>query len=211
MAAISAASEGKAIPDAILASPPNRYSDRIVWVVIAAAHDAEQQMTAAEQRYGVLEMPSEWMEPGYLLNASQYPHVARYFDAMQRFHRTYRDSLILITEQALRRRATAAELKERDVEAVLAENRSSSRQVSMYYDLLTQWAREARRLHGVLVVAEPNISGVRGDQVLFTSNYSKNQYESTLKRLRSIEARRDTLEHYIQQSSQTDFAKLTGN
>jgi hypothetical protein len=52
---------------------------------------------------------------------------------------------------------------------------------------------------------------VRGDQVLFTSNYSKNQYESTLKRLRAIEARRDTLEHYIQQSSQTDFAKLTGN
>jgi hypothetical protein len=207
-AAVSAAAEGAPIPAEILATPPRRYSDRIVWVVLAASADAEQALSAAEQFWGVSDMPREWMRVYYLRRASRYPHVGRYLDAMQQFHTTYRDSLIVIADRALRTRAAEGKLDEEDLAALLAENRSTAAQAAIYFDLLAQWAREGRRLHQILVSAESSIRGARGEYIVFDNDYWRGQYESTRKRLSAIEARRDTLAYYMQQASMKDFERL---
>lgn len=204
--AVSQYQQGDSLPAALLTSPPSRESDKVTWVAITAAHDTEQQMLEAETRFGVTAEPADWMQPAYLVHPSRYPHVARYFVAMERFHTSYRDSVVPMTERALRSRAAQAGLPAHHLDALISETLYSSRQVTMYFNALSQWAREGRRLHDVLVAAEPDGIMVRGTQVFMPHRYAKEQYDRTIKRIAELEERRDAIELSIQRNTRPHIA-----
>jgi hypothetical protein len=209
IAAASVMAEGRPLPASILSTPPKTRAAKPLWVVLTASHDAEQEMMDAQRRYGVLDLPADWMQSRYLRQASAYPHVAAYFDASRRFHDIYRDSLIPITERALRRRAADVKLSEKDLNALIAEARATADEATTYFAALSQWASEGARLHGILVAAERGRIYVRGQDVTLEQPYSQRMFDSSMQRLAQLEARIDTLEQHIQQNSHNDLARLT--
>lgn len=211
MTALTDQMAGKPNPASILTNPPRWQRAKTVWVVMRASKDAEEHMIEALRSQGLAGAPPEWMAPHYLRRPSSYPHIGRYFEALDRFYVVYADSLLPITIAALRRRATEAELKDRNLNGLILDVRRTEEETRTYFSAQSQWASQGSRIHNILLSAERN-GGVRarGDEVEFANEFLARTYDAAAAQMERLEARIDTLEKRMQENNRKDLEKLAG-
>ena len=209
METVVAFNEGQEIPPAVLAKPPEGRAAKQIWVFVTGMHDLQQAIVDVQRTYGVERAPDVWLSPTYVRRASAHPQVAAYFDSLERFYSTYDDSLPALMRRVLTARAQTANLRTSDLARLLRSVEGAADPYEQVARTGSRWAREASRVHDILVAAEASGVVMRNDEVVFTQPGRQVMFDAAVDRMLSLEAELEALQRAAAQKAAEDLARAS--
>jgi hypothetical protein len=189
--------------------PPKAKPLRATWAVMRAIRDVNEHMDRTQASFGFDDdIPKTWLSNDHIRRPRAHPEIPVHWAAMGRFHQVYADSVLPLTEKALRARGAEAGIGRRELDQLLADMRSSVQSSIEVHrtSLALSWA--AVELHNMLVSQDGHVSIDYRGNLTFQNDRIVGYYRRTAGAVDSLVARLDSLESASLEAGRKAIASL---
>lgn len=188
--------------------PPAAKALQPAWAIMSGVRDVLRHMDETQARLGFTDDgPPSWMTNHHVIYPRQHPEVEAHWTAVQRFHEIYRDSLMPLTEAAVRKHAERAGIRGRRLDGLSADLEPMRANIFIH-ETGVEMARAGLTLHNLLIRFAGRTSIDYSGDLVFEDPYSADYYSAAADKFDILLARMDSLEMAGTTQAAENLAKL---